>query len=279
MTAEQFRDAALAQLRAEFPGQTFNPVPDDSAFIVAGDFRLNLSNARKRYELSPKTDHALREIMKEYQVFWRPNGIAGRFPRSYEEARHRLLPQFMPPAIASDETQVRMTFAGNVVLGIVVDDDRSYAFLTCKTLKGWGQTEEVAFADAINNLDTRRNGLQFRQFQQIGATFFVVGANDGFAAARIAVPNFRTAVSGKLGYPFCFGIPNRDFLISWTGRSGSKVVQFARERLRQGFQEQPYPISPSVFQVGADGKITELKEVPDVAKPNASRATNEQEDH
>lgn len=279
MTAEQFRDAALAQLRGEFPAQTFNPVPDDPVFIVAGNFRLNLSNARKRYELSPKTDQALREIMKEYQVFWSPNGIVGRFPHSYEEARHRLLPQFMPPAIASDEAQVRTRFGGNVVLGIVVDDDRSYAFLTCKTLKEWGQTEEVAFRDAINNLDTRRNGLQFRQFQQLGATFFVVGANDGFAAARIAVPNFRTAVSGKLGYPFCLGIPNRDFLICWTGGSGSDVLQFARDKLRHDFQQQPYPISSSIFQVAENGTITELKDVPDIAKPNASGATKEQEDH
>ena len=79
MTAEQFRDAALTQLRAEFPGQAFTPVPDDPTSVVTGAVRLNLSNARKRYDLSPKTDQALREIMKEYQVFWSTKELAGDF--------------------------------------------------------------------------------------------------------------------------------------------------------------------------------------------------------
>ena len=154
----------------------------------------------------------------------------------------------MPPAIASDEAQVGMPFAANIVLAIVVDDDRSYAYLTRKTLKSWGQTEEVAFADAIKNLDSRRNGFQFRQFQQFGATFFAVGTQDGFAAVRIAVPNFRAAVSGKLGYPFCFGIPNRGFLITWTAGSGGKVLQFAREKLKHDFQNNLIRFPPLSFR-------------------------------
>jgi hypothetical protein len=257
---ERFRDAVLARLRAEFPAQTFFVVPDDLTSIVAGDFRLNLNNVRRRYELSNKSDQALSEILKEYQVFWSTKEIARRFPRSYEEARHRLLPQFMPLAVVADANQVRMPLAGSVLLGLVVDDDRTYSYVTREALKSWGQTEETAYADALNNLNTRSHGMQFRELQKLGTSFLIVGTQDGFDAARIVVPKIKTAFGGKLGYPFCFGIPNRDFLICWPATTGSEVLKFARERLRQDFQQQPHPISPSIYQVAADGTITVLQE-------------------
>jgi hypothetical protein len=264
---ERFRDTVLVQMRAEFPAQSFQPVADDPMSIRAGDFRINLNNARRQYEQSAKTDQALRDIVKEFKAFWPTTEVANRFPKTYEEARRRLLPQFMPSAIASDEAQVRMPFAGNVVLGIVVDDDRSYSCLKRETLKNWGQTEEVAFADALNNLDTRSHGMQMRQFKQFGATFFAVSMRDGFDAARIAVPKLRTAFGRQLGHPFYFGIPNREFLICWSAEGGSEVLEFARGKLRGDFQKQPYPISSSIFQVTADGKVTQLQETEEPAKP------------
>jgi hypothetical protein len=119
--------------------------------------------------------------------------------------------------------------------------------------------------------------MQFHQFEKLGASFFVVGTQDGFDAARIAVPKIRMAFGGKLGFPFYFGIPNRDFLICWSATDGTGVLQFAREKLRHDFQQQPYPISPSIFQVAADGKITALQE-PDVSKTTAPGASKEKGD-
>jgi hypothetical protein len=254
-----FREEFLAELRTQFPAQKARIAPDHPDSIIIGDWSINLTNLWKRFQETDMSHEALKGIVRDSESLWSASArMAHDFPKTYDEAKHRLFPQILPPAIASNEENVRIPFADSIQLGIVVDSERSYAYLTRETLKGWGQTADKAYADAIDNLEKRSHGMQLRQFHNHGATFFVIATQDGFDSARITLPKLKKSLGGKLGFPFYFGVPNREFLICWSGGDKEKALQFAREKLRHDFEQQPYPLSPHVFQVAADGAITLL---------------------
>jgi hypothetical protein len=256
-----FRVEFLAELRKQFPSQKFDLDSDDSARITSGDCQINLNNLWKRFQKTDMSRDALRGIVKDCEPLWHLSA-SGRekFPQTYEEAKHRLVPQIIQEAMPSGNEQVRIPFAGTVVVVIVLDGERTYSYVTRETLAMWGKTAEAVYADALENLHKRSVGMQLRQFQNLGSTFFAIGMHDGFDAARITLPQLKNSLGGKLGFPFYFGIPNRDFLICWSAAGGKEVLQFARDKLKRDYAAQPYPLSGSVFQVATDGTISTVNE-------------------
>jgi hypothetical protein len=84
-----------------------------------------------------------------------------------------------------------------------------------------------------------------------------IETKDGFDAARILIPRLREFLAGRLGSPFRFAIPNRDFLICWNAGASSRFAEFTASKVQKDFESQPYPLSPHVFEVTADGTISE----------------------
>jgi hypothetical protein len=261
MAAPQFRDLVLNQLEAEFPSRTFRANPADPSSIFVDGFRLGLDNLRRQYEQSDRSDKTLKQLVTNHMtLFTAEAGSTLRFPSSFDKARDRLLPQIMPAAIAADTNQIRFPFAGGLLTGIVADQDRAYMYLTRDTLDRWGTPKEDIYRIAIENLEARTKGLKLQQFKRGDTSFIAIGAGDGYDAARIMLPGLKKLLGEKLGFPFNFGVPNRDFLICWSASADEGSRQFVKGKLKEDFQHQPYPISLSVFQVAADGTITEQAE-------------------
>jgi hypothetical protein len=255
--AERFRDAVLGYLRAAYPAKAFEAVPGDPQVITIDGFQLGLDNLRRQYELSDKSDAALKELVRnQVSLFTQREGSTLRFPSSLEEARNRLLPQIMSPAIAAGTNNVRIAFAGGLFAGIVADDARAYMYLMGGTLEKWGVSKEEIFEIALKNLDSRSRDLKLQEFKRGDTTFIAVSAGDGYDAARVMLPGLRKVLGARLGFPFSFGVPNRDFLICWSALGGEASRQFVHERLKDDFEHQPHPLSPSVFQMAADGTIS-----------------------
>lgn len=255
---DRFRDLVLNQLRTEFPSRDFRANPADSISILVDGLQLGLDNLQRQYEQSDKSDRTLRRLVRDHMtLFSQETRDVLRIPRSLDEARNRLLPQIMPSAIASNTNQVRIALGGGLFSGIVTDEARAYMYLTSDTLEKWGVSKEDACRIALENLDLRSRGLKLQEFKKGITSFIAVGAGDGYDAARIMLPGLRKHLGEKLGFPFNFGVPNRDFLICWSASADEEFRQFVSGRLKEDFQHQPYPISASVFQVAADGTITE----------------------
>ena len=133
-------------------------------------------------------------------------------------------------------------------------------YLNTDALTKWGKSREDLYTIALQNLDSRSKGLKLEQFTDSGLNFIAIGAADGYAAARIVLPGIRKVIGERLGRPFFFGVPNRDFLICWSEGGGEDSRIIVRERLKKDFQEQPYPLSTAIFRVAADDTISEQAE-------------------
>jgi hypothetical protein len=248
-------------MRSAFPNRTFEAPDGNPDTIVADGVKLGLENLRRKYALSDKNDQTLKElVVEQVTLASHRTSNALRFPKSFEEARERILPQLMPPAIATDSGQVRIPFAGNLFIGLVADDDRAYMYVSTDALRKWGKSREELYTIALQNLDSRSKGVKMEQFTNSGLTLIAVDAADGYAAARIVLPGIRKVIGERLGRPFFFGIPNRDFLICWSEGGGAESAVMVRDKLNRDFQERPYPLSAAIFRVATDDTITEQTE-------------------
>src|ERR1051325_2206090 len=145
-------------MRAVFPDRSFRQVPGNPGVIVVDEFELGLENLRREYDHSDKSEQTLKELVKDHLTVVSRGADAPRFPDSFEAARGRILPQFMPPALAADSQNVRIPFAGNLFIGLVADDDRAYMYVGKDALKKWRKSEEDLYAIALQNLDSRSQG-------------------------------------------------------------------------------------------------------------------------
>jgi hypothetical protein len=71
------------------------------------------------------------------------------------------------------------------------------------------------------------------------------------------VRKLREFITSRLGSPFSFAVPNRDFLICWNTGASARFLEFTTQKIRKDFQTQPYPLSSNLFEMAADGAVTE----------------------
>src|SRR5262249_51236629 len=162
-------------------------------------FQLGLDNLRRKYEESDRSDSTLKGLVRGHMaLFTQGTRNALRFPKSLEEARDRLLPQIMPPAIAANSNQVRIPFVGELFTGIVADEDRAYMYLTGEALEKWGTSKEDIYKIALKNLDSRSKALKLQEFKRGNTSFIAVGEGDGYDAARITLPGLKKLLGEKL---------------------------------------------------------------------------------
>ena len=160
-----------------------------------------------------------------------------------------------------DELAVRMKalrrpLVRGVAVVVVLDFPTGYAYLGEELPARWGVSREALFDQATRNLTARNKG-QLRCSGDGEARVLGVGELDGYDAVRILTPGLRKAAAGLLGDPFRAAIPNRDFLVMW-GRGNAQLAAQASANARRDFEAQPYPISPLILEVWADGRIGEV---------------------
>ncbi|HTE43077.1 MAG TPA: hypothetical protein VK629_19800, partial [Steroidobacteraceae bacterium] len=114
--------------------------------------------------------------------------------------------------------------------------------------------DKTLFDTALRNLDLKNTNAKL-QGGSDPSRFLAFEEKDGFDAVRLLVPWVREEAVKYLGNPFLAVIPNRDFLVMWSVKNSPDFQTFARDRARDDFKSQPYPLTPRPVKVWADGRV------------------------
>lgn len=248
MPPSVFRDRVVAVLAAEFPDRKIETTPDAEVLRYGGT-EVGLQNLRAKFTSDEHpTDDTLRRLVKEHFAAAFPAIDAAEAPPPTWEAAQRLLrPQLVPADYLGRMPLAHVPFGEGLVLGFVLDRPEAYAYVLAKDVEGWGVTLDQVNAVALGNLDGISTEVPI-EVSSGADPFVAVAVNDGYDAVRLLSPTFRASVAKQLGSPFHAAIPNRDFLIMWSSHASSSFVAHAREQVIRDSRDQPYPLTPTIFE-------------------------------
>ncbi|HEX7861067.1 MAG TPA: DUF1444 family protein [Verrucomicrobiae bacterium] len=254
--AKDFRDRVINAAARLFPDLLITASPTQEEVINAKGVQLGLQNLETKFNLSDRSEKTLEELVREH--FAVALNAEPAIP-DFEAARPLLRPQIMPPNFATQAPIVSYPFGGTLAIGIVFDDAKSYSYIRREDAEKWAIPDGDLLQAAIASFDEAIRGKTKMHFSEKENTKWLgVETKDGFDAARILIPGFQKFLSGRLGNPFRFGVPNRDLLICWNCKADESFVDFATSKIREDFEQQPYPLSPNVFEMRPDFTIVEL---------------------
>lgn len=248
---DAFQGRVLKLLRQLFPERSFKRGADADT-ILSGDVQFGLQNLRAALKLGDGTDEELVHLIKlHFEPMLQIKEEKGRL--AWDEVGCRLRPQFCPEEFKTQAPLAHAQVCPGLIIAVVVDSDKSYRYLIEEELARWGKGWDEVFCTALENLNQACQGKTEMHYVPGPDRIIALQTHDGFDAARILIPEFRGFVGSKLGSPFLFGIPNRDFLICWSHDNSQNFLTLTTEKIRRDHAEQPYPLSPEVFQGSKDG--------------------------
>jgi uncharacterized protein YtpQ (UPF0354 family) len=256
-----FQAEVLAMLKQEYPKRAFKPgnSPD---VIVTDKIELGLSNIRSRLCLASPPLSAKERVAAARAHFRSMLSVADQGPtaRSEDWARvqDRVMLQLMPAAylqkFQDDRALVSRPFIPGVATAVVIDGEKGYRYVRKLDLVQWKMGADALFERAVKNLETRSKAAKL-EASRGSEKFLVFEEKDGYDAARLLLPSVRSEAARLLGDPFLAALPNRDFLILWSAQNGAGFQKFTRQKARDEYKAQPYPLSPSALRVWQDGRV------------------------
>jgi uncharacterized protein DUF1444 len=259
----QVQTEALAFLRKAYPGQSFAPGKTLDV-VLMGKVEFGLQNLRSKLCLAnpPPGAAARDEAMRTHfdAMMLLLSQREPKAPHGWPEARGIVTPQFMPTdylrPFRDKRVLVTRPFLPGVELAVVLVQKDGYGYVREEDRVRWKIDEQTLFETALKNLDAKNTSAKLQGGGDPNR-FLAVEEKDGYDAVRLLFPWVRQEAAKFLGEPFLAAIPNRDFLVMWSTKNTNDFQQFARARAQDGFSSQPYPLTPTVFRVWADGR-TEL---------------------
>jgi uncharacterized protein YtpQ (UPF0354 family) len=174
----------------------------------------------------------------------------------WRNVRDNVILQLMPATHKDLIDVVHRPFISEVDIGVVVDADTKYQFVSSILLEEWGVDEDALFEQARNNLDaiSRNIKVEVAQASETDETakYVIVELDDGYTAARILSDGVRKAISRELGEAYVAAIPTRDFLIFWH-KDFTLFDAFASQVQSEFDAEQDYPLTPTILFVDNTG--------------------------
>lgn len=252
--AESFRDRVLKLARASYPSIPFEAPAQNADVIIAKGTQIGLQNLKAKFDQSDRSQQALEQLVKEHFYFVLKDEPS---VTTFDAARQKLRPQLMPPEYAVQTPIISFPFGQTVAIGIVLDSDKGYLYLKREDALRWNKSHKELLDIAIANLDEASRKMQMQSTDNEEAKWIGIETKDGFDAVRILIPKLREFLASRLGSPFRFAVPNRDFLICWNTGASTRFSDFTASKIQKDFATQPYPLSPHVFEVTSDGTITE----------------------
>jgi uncharacterized protein YtpQ (UPF0354 family) len=251
---ESFRDRVLEIVRVSYPGMPFETSAQSADVIIAKGTQIGLQNLKAKFDQSDRSQQTLEQLVAEHFQF-----VLHGEPTvpDFATAQPKFRPQIMPPEYAQQAPILSFPFGRTLAIGIVLDSDKGYLYLKREDALRWNKSEKELLDIAITNLDEASRKMQMQSSDNEEAKWIGIETKDGFDAARILIPKLREFLASRLGSPFRFGVPNRDFLICWSTGASPRFLDFTTAKLQKDFETQPYPLSPHAFEVTADGTITE----------------------
>ena len=260
-----FQRRVLGVLRELYPDRDFD-LDNDPLSLTSGGSKLGLTNIRASFLLTAQTDRDLKTLVAEhFGGIWSGLGLEDRDKMVWEETRKQILPQLMPEDFLNKLDLSSFEFGGGIVIGMVIDSEKAYSYVTSDDLRRWNVDKLEVYAAAIDNLDDRTRDIAATVIPGQNG-MIVVNTMDSFDAARILLPRLQAKFAELIGSPFNFGVPNRDFLICWSRAGDEEFQKSMRAQLVQDCEERPYPLSPCTFESGINGRIRQLAD----PEPNAS---------
>ena len=168
------------------------------------------------------------------------------------------MPQLMPSEFLERMMLVHLPFGEGVVIGFVVDSENAYSYVTEENKEEWQVTTQVIQDTAMANLHRRSQGIEMTAVPRPNG-LFLVNTMDGFDAVRILDEQLQELIAENIGLPFFAGIPNRDFLICWSKNEDRDFQDRMISQISEDFDEQPYPLSRSAFEIKEAGKIVQVQ--------------------
>lgn len=264
-----FQARVISLLDDLYPESSYEACQDPLTIKLDGH-TLGLTNIHSAFLLGTQNESSLRQLVVER--FGRLAGILETVDSQntpWDVAAAAVKPQLMPAQFAEKLSILSSPFGGGVLLAYVIDSADTYTYILGEDLARWGISSETVHERAMANLWEGCQDLQMQLFPGPNQ-FGVISLLDGFDAVRVVLPEVRGMLAEYLGTPFYFGIPNRDFLICWANSCEQDFVINIRAQLIQDHDEQPYPLSASVFEVSANGDISEFAK----SNPNSDGAEN-----
>jgi len=251
------------------PDRTYE-LGDDPATMESDGIVYGLTNLHAKFLLSGRSNAELEELVVEVFKESDPRIADADKDIPWEEARSNLMPQLMPEAfvrIAPIEL-VHRPFVDGVTLGFVIDAEASYHYVNVEMRDKWRVDNDTLQSVAFENLNQRSKGIEMMAFPGDNA-FFVINTTDGFDAVRILLPQIKEVISEQIGSPFFAAVPNREFLICWSATGDQEFQEKMRQQVLSDFDEQPYPLSRSAFEVLENGEIREFSAARDARAAKA----------
>lgn len=177
-----------------------------------------------------------------------------------DDVKSHLRPTLVPHDYARRFELSGKVFADDLWEALVIDSPQSTRYVRTLDLSAW-QVELnplLHLAESALWQDIRALPLIAESPTDSAkpGKFIGVDTHDGYAAARLALPEFRDALAKELSYPFYAAVPNRDFLIAWS-KDYAFADQFAA-KVSEDFRTRSHPISSRVYRVDAD-RLESLK--------------------
>jgi uncharacterized protein YtpQ (UPF0354 family) len=252
--AEDFRDRVLKLAKSSYPNVPFEAPSRNADVIIANGIQIGLQNLKAKFDQSDRSRETLEQLVTEHFSFVLKDKPSAP---DFDAARQKLRPQIMPPEYAEQVPIISFPFGTTLAIGLVLDSDKGYMYLRREDALRWKKSHEELLDLAIANLEEASRGIPMQSTDNDEVKFVAVESKDGFDAARILLPKLREFLQGRLGSPFLFAVPNRDFLLCWNTGASARFSEFTVSKIQKDFTTQPYPLSPHVFAVASDGVITE----------------------
>lgn len=242
----EFAEKNYADLEVEKTDSPFVLKMKDGGRISLENLYKNVRNLRSKKLIRRQVSRFLSVIGKKPQKI-----------DSWDQVKSRIRPQIFPRDYLKNKQMNKrliskpLDFSSELMEGYVIDSEKAFQYIQKEHLKKWGTDLETVKTTAYENLDLacRNTKMRLKSLRGENATgkYIIISVNDGYAAARLLLPQIRNEIETKLGKPCYVAIPNRDFLIAWSYDLSSKK-KFKRQIIRD-FHYRDHPLSPKVFAI------------------------------
>lgn len=297
---EAFSQHVLQIASQEFPNLNLKKTEQPLQCTWINGNHLSLDNLYKtiRQDTEPgKEDDEIRRFLKSITEL--SSDAAAKNALPWDDAKSKLRPQIVPstkvenastrsvPAQNSVTSQIfgakptkkkvivhrPLPFSNKLFEGFVIDSENTFQYLYQENLQKWNVNLDVVSKCAYENLSKNSQNLKLELHDEGSkGKYITISVTDGYAAARILLPEIRKRLQKDLGDRCFVGIPNRDYLIAWSSDAPHQE-RFA-EQVRKSYRSRHHPLTPQVYQLDDNSLSNAViigSEVEDTPRPRRKR--------
>ncbi len=225
--------------------------------------RCKLNTAYSAYQLSPqRLDDIVQAHLHALSVV--PPTPP---PPTEEEAAKALLPMLNQSQWLDYVVQqgglppVHRPFVAGLIVTYVFDFPHHRAYINDDMLAQMTSSPDITFDTiheyALENLRLRTTSRDYETHGLREKTMIACETDDGYAAARVLLPDLMTKWAKRIPGRMLIGIPNRDFLIAFSDRDPAHVAAIAKQ-VRQDAGERDHPLCAELL-IWQNGRIKEYR--------------------